>query len=85
VFRGWKDEGDLILLDELARLLEGLWGRVTIVDTDEVDLAPVDAAPIVDHRQIGSLGDADGPIGAGGLLYGMVWPILISVSEMPGA
>lgn len=50
-----KDEGNLILLNKLARLLEGLRGRGTIVDIDEVDLAPIDAALIVDHRQIGSL------------------------------
>ena len=58
-------EQHLVALDELAHLLDGLWRRVGVVILDQVDLAAVDAALVVDHLDIGGLGLADGGIGGG--------------------
>src|SRR5262249_40718678 len=49
----------LILLDELAYHLDGLRRAVAVVPGDEVDLAAVDAALLVDHVEVGGLGLAD--------------------------
>ena len=52
-----------VALDQLARLLDRLGRAVAVVIGDEVDLAAVDAALIVDHLEIGFLGLADKPVG----------------------
>src|SRR6202030_4266081 len=54
---------DLVLLDQLAHLLDGLRRAVAVVAADEGDLAAVDAAPFVDHGEIGGVHFADDPIG----------------------
>ena len=42
----------LVLLDEAAGLLDRLGRAVAVVERDEIDLAPVDAALVVDHGEI---------------------------------
>ena len=54
-----EDEQNLVALDELARLLDRLGRAIAVVIADEVDLAAVDAAGVVDHLEIGGLGLAD--------------------------
>ncbi|KAG5719640.1 hypothetical protein E4T56_gene17499, partial [Termitomyces sp. T112] len=53
----------LVALDQLADLFDGLRRRVAVVIADEVDLATVDAALVVDHLEIGFFGLADDAIG----------------------
>jgi hypothetical protein len=65
-----EDEGDLLLLDQLARLLDGLGRAVAVVETDEADLAAVHAALLVQHLEIGELGQAVGAPGRGGAAIG---------------
>src|SRR6185437_3302498 len=60
-----EDEGDLVLLDEAADLLDRLGRGIAVIEADELDLAPVDAALLVDHVEIGGLGLADRAIGRG--------------------
>ena len=48
-----KDQQDAIVLDELARGLDGLLWVVAIVVGDEIDLAAVDAAFGVDLLEVG--------------------------------
>ena len=43
----------LVFFDQLAHGLDGLWRAITVVAADEVDLAAVDAALVVDHREVG--------------------------------
>ena len=57
------DEQHFVILDQLARLLHRLRRAVAVVIGDEGDLAAVDAALLVDHLEIGSLGLADGRVG----------------------
>ena len=64
--RGTDDlEGgeNLVAFDELAHLLDRLRRTVGIVVLNEVDLAPLDAALLVDHADIGGLHLADAAIG----------------------
>ncbi len=58
-----ENQEDLVALDQLARLLHGLGRAVGVVIGDEVDLAAVDAAIVVDHPEIGAHGLADDAIG----------------------
>jgi len=58
-----KHEQDAIVLDELARGLDGLLRVVAIVVGDEIDLAAVDAAFGVELGEIGRFGLADGGVG----------------------
>ena len=53
----------LVAFDQLAHLLHRLRRAVAVVVTDEVDLAAVDAALVVDHPEIGILGLADDAVG----------------------
>jgi len=53
----------LVLLDQFAGLLDRLGRRVGVVQTDEFDLAAVDAALVVEHLEIGGLGTRDGAVG----------------------
>ncbi|MET4716920.1 hypothetical protein ABIF63_001026 [Bradyrhizobium japonicum] len=53
----------LVALDELADLLHGLRRRIGVVILDQIDLATIDAALVVDHLEIGGLGLADRRIG----------------------
>ena len=60
-----EGEQHFVALDQLAHLLDRLGRRVGVVILDQVDLAAVHAALIVDHLHIGGLGLADGGIGGG--------------------
>ena len=60
-----EHEGDMLLLDETAGLLDRLRRAVAVVEADEIDLAAVDAALIVDHLEIGGLRPADHAVGGG--------------------
>ena len=48
-----EHEEHAVALDELARLLDGLGRRIGVIERDQVDLAAVDAALLVDHLKIG--------------------------------
>ena len=76
-------EQHFVALDQLAHLLDRLGRAVGVVILDQIDLAALHAALIVDHLHIGGLGLADGGIGGSGPAERMVWPILISVSVAP--
>jgi hypothetical protein len=68
VRRGADDlerQQDFVTLDQLAHPLDGLWRAICVVILDQVDHAAVDAAPVVDHLDIGRLGLADRRIGGG--------------------
>jgi len=54
-----EDQQDLVTLHQFAHLFHGLRRRICIVIGDEVDLATVHAAIVVDHLEIGGLGLAD--------------------------
>jgi hypothetical protein len=56
-------KGDPLQLDQAAGLLDGLGRAVAVVETDEIDLAAVDAARFVDHPEICDLRSADHAIG----------------------
>jgi len=60
-----KHEQDAIVLDELARGLDGLLRVVAIVVGDEIDLAAVDAAFGVDLLEVRGDGLADQAVGGG--------------------
>ena len=65
---GWsaervEEEGDLLLLDEAARLLDRLGRAIAVVDADERELAAVHPALFVDHLEIGGFGAANHAIG----------------------
>src|SRR5262249_4056843 len=51
-----EDERDLVLLDELAGLLQALGRAVAVIEHDYVELASVDATLIVDHLEISGFG-----------------------------
>src|SRR5207245_4170019 len=48
-------KGDVVHFDQLARLVAGSPQLEGVVDTDQVDLATIDPALIVDHLQVGLL------------------------------
>ena len=54
---------NFVAFDELAHLLDGLRRTVGIVVLNEIDLASVDSALLVDHAQIGGLHLADAAVG----------------------
>ena len=54
------DGQHLVLLDQTARLLDRLGRAETVVERDHGDLAPVHAAQVVDHLEIGDLGLGQG-------------------------
>ena len=56
----------LVVFDQLADLLDGLRRRIGVVILDELDLAAVDAALLIDHVEIGGLRLADRGIGRSG-------------------
>ena len=60
-----EQRGHLVLLDELADHLDRLRRAVGVVVGDVVDLAPVDAALVVDLLEVGADGLADGAVGRG--------------------
>ncbi|MGY3371525.1 hypothetical protein ACVWZL_008650 [Bradyrhizobium sp. GM2.4] len=60
-----EHDDHLVALDQLADLLDGLRRRIAVVIGDEVDLAAVDAALVVDHLEVGFFGLADDAIGRG--------------------
>src|SRR5262249_29522558 len=52
-------KGDVLHFDELARLVAGSPRQEAVVGTDQVDLATIDAALIVDHLHVGLLGQTE--------------------------
>jgi hypothetical protein len=50
-----KDQRDLVALHQPPRLLHRFGRRVAVVQRDQIDLAPVDAAALVDHLEITDL------------------------------
>ncbi len=58
-------EKNLVFLDQLAHHFDGLRRAVTVVAANEVDLAAVDAALLVDHGEVGRLRLADDAVGRG--------------------
>ncbi len=56
-------EQHLLAFDQAADLLDRFWRAVGVVEADVIDLAAVDAALIVDHREVGGGGDRAGGIG----------------------
>ena len=54
-----ESEEDFVALHELADLLDRLRRAVGVVILDQVDLAAVDAALVVDHLHVGGLRLAD--------------------------
>jgi hypothetical protein len=64
--KGLKDERDALLFDEPPGLFDGLGRAVAIVKADEVELAAVDPALLVDHLEIGGLGPGDRAVGGSG-------------------
>ncbi len=58
-----EDQEHLVALDQLTRLLHGFGRAVGVVVGNEVDLAAVDAAIVVDHPEIGAHRLADDAIG----------------------
>ena len=67
---GVEDHQHLVALDELAHLFDGLRRAVGVVIRDELDLAAVDAAVLIDHLEVGFFGLADDAIGGGGTAVG---------------
>ena len=61
-----EHEQHFVAFDQLARLLHRLRRAVGVVIADEVDLAAVDAAGIVDLLEVGGFGLADDAIGGSG-------------------
>ena len=61
--RACEKKQHLVLLDQLPHLLDGLRRAVAVVAADEVDLAAIDAAVLIDHGEIGGFGLADGAVG----------------------
>ena len=61
-----ENQQHLIALDQFARLLNRLWRAVAVVVADEIDLAAVDAASIVDLLEIRGFGLADHAVGRRG-------------------
>ena len=58
-----EQERHLFLLDETADLLDRLRRAVAVVEADQIDLAAIDPALLVDHLEIGGLGAPDHAIG----------------------
>ena len=54
-----EDQRDLVALDQPPRLLHRLRRRVAVVERDQIDLAAVDAAALVDHLEIADLALAE--------------------------
>jgi hypothetical protein len=53
----------VVLFDKLAGLFDRLGGRVGVIQGQEIDLASVDAALIVEHLKVSRLGARDRAIG----------------------
>ena len=62
----WKDERDALLFDEPPGLFDGLGRAVTVVEANQVELAAVDPALLVDQLEIGGLGPGDRAVGRSG-------------------
>ena len=54
-----EDQRDLVAFDQPPRLLHRLRRRVAVVERDQIDLAAVDAAALVDHLEIADLALAE--------------------------
>ena len=78
---GWsaqrlEQERDLLVLDETAHLLDGLWRAIGVIEADQVDFAADHPTPLVDHLEIGDLSATDHAIGRGGAAIGHGLPNL---------
>jgi hypothetical protein len=60
-----ENECDAFLFDQTPRLFEGLRRAVGVVDVEEIELAAVDAALLVDHSEVSGLGPPDNAVGGG--------------------
>jgi len=58
-----EGEGHLLLLDQAPDLLHRLGRAVAVIERDQVDLAAVDAALLIDHLEEGGFRLADGAVG----------------------
>ena len=58
-----EDERDPFLFDETPRLFDGLRRAVAVVETEEIELAAVDAALFVDHLETRGFRPANETIG----------------------
>jgi hypothetical protein len=65
-----KGECDALLFDEPPGLLDGLGRAVAIIKADEVELAAVDPAPLVDHLETRGLGSGDRDVARSGSAVG---------------
>ena len=54
-----KDQRHLVALHQPPRLLHGFRRRVAVIQRNQIDLAPVDAATLVDHLEIPDLALAE--------------------------
>ena len=54
-----ENEGDLLSLNELPGLLDCLWRAITVIEADQVDLATIHTAHVIDRLEIGSFGLAN--------------------------
>ena len=63
VAQALEDEGDLVLFDEPADLFDSLGRVVTVVEANQIDLAAINPAMLVEHLEVGKLGLADGAVG----------------------
>jgi len=66
-----EDQQNFVALDQLARLFDRLRRAVTVVVTDEVDLAPVDTAFGIDLVEVGGFGSGDHAVSGGGTAIGI--------------
>ena len=71
-----EQKRDVLLLHESPHLLDCLRRAIAVVETDEVDLASVHPALVVDHLEIGQFRPADHSVGGGGTAVGHGLPDL---------
>jgi len=75
-----------VLLDQPPGRFNALRRAIGVVQGEEFYLAPVDAALVVQHLEIGLADPADHAVKRAGPLCGTVWPSLISVvARRPGS
>jgi hypothetical protein len=49
------DQRNFIALDQPSGLLHGFWRRVAVIERNQIDLAAVDAAALIEHPEIADL------------------------------
>ena len=85
VAQALEDERNLILLDQPPDLLDRLRRAVAVIAADQLILRPLMPPRSLIILKKASSARPIEPQGESGQLYGMVCPILISVSVTPGA